>query len=213
MHHWDICINVSNQYAGFAQATRIGTGVGGGGNLLGPSPLVQFSCNYPFIIIWHQGEFGEYTRQSTLTPSPVLAQKVLDLPSPNPLLYAGFRTLQLIARPIDAVMIIVTVSRYTYIDAMKKLQFVTQFSFSQSLSSRLSTQRRSPRSQCILVPPPKMDLLPTPMNRYTCTCEHSNDEWTLMMTCSVNKQLTVSLAGVSMAIYLSLHLAVFTGLG
>ena len=34
-----------------------------------------------------------------------------------------------------------------------------------------------------------------------------------MMTCSVNKQLTVSLAGVSMAVlYLSLHLAVFTGL-
>ena len=34
-----------------------------------------------------------------------------------------------------------------------------------------------------------------------------------MMTCSVNKQLTVNLAGVSMAVlYLSLHLAVFTGL-
>ena len=34
-----------------------------------------------------------------------------------------------------------------------------------------------------------------------------------MMTCSVNKQLTVSLAGVSMAVlYLSLHLAVFIGL-
>ena len=33
-----------------------------------------------------------------------------------------------------------------------------------------------------------------------------------MMTCSVHKQLTVSLAGVSMAVlYLSLHLAVFTG--
>ena len=34
-----------------------------------------------------------------------------------------------------------------------------------------------------------------------------------MMTCSVNKQLTVSLAGVSMAVLnLSLNLAVFTGL-
>ena len=32
-----------------------------------------------------------------------------------------------------------------------------------------------------------------------------------MMTCSVNMQLTVSLAGISMARYLSLHLAVFTG--